>query len=76
MGRLPHVEQLALQREHTVVVAAHHAESRDSQRLGGVALRQDERAVHALEGIIIGPGWVGGGVGWGGWGGGGYFSES
>lgn len=45
MLRLAHVQQLAAQREDAVVVAPNDTQSGDGKRLGGVTLRQDERAV-------------------------------
>jgi hypothetical protein len=38
---VPHIEQLALEREHTVVVTPYHAEATDSQSLSRVSLLCD-----------------------------------
>lgn len=44
MRGLSHVQDLSPEREDAVAVASDHAESRDGQRLGGVALSEDQCA--------------------------------
>jgi len=48
VGGLAHVERLALEREHAVVVAPHDGEPRHGERFGAVALRQNQSAVLSL----------------------------
>ena len=43
--RVAHVQELAAQREDAVAVAADHGEAGDGERLGGVALGEDQSAV-------------------------------
>lgn len=40
----PHVEHFSPEREDSVAVSAHHAQTRHGQRLGRVSLRQDQSA--------------------------------
>jgi len=54
-ARLAHVEQLAAQREHAVVVAPDDGEARHGERLRRVSLGEDERAL----GPVAGAGVVG-----------------
>mmetsp|Transcript_98086 Transcript_98086/g.245796 ORF Transcript_98086/g.245796 Transcript_98086/m.245796 type:complete len:390 (+) Transcript_98086:1753-2922(+) len=53
--RIAHVEHLASEREHAVLVAADDAQPCHRQGLGGVALGQDERALRR----VFAPGVVG-----------------
>lgn len=49
-ARLADVEQLASEREDTVIVAADDRETRDGERLGRVSFGQDQRALVAVPG--------------------------
>ena len=53
MTGLPDVEQLAPEREDPVVVATYDPEPGDGQRLGRVALGEDERAGHGVLGARV-----------------------
>lgn len=60
---IAYVQQLSLlltlshitysQREHAEVVAAHHTQTADCQRLGGVSLGDDEGGVHGVFGSSV-----------------------
>lgn len=45
---LSHVQDLSSQREHSVAIAPDDSQSRDGQRLGGVALGEDQSALRGV----------------------------
>ena len=55
LGRcgIPDVQEFTTQWKHAVFIAAHHAESRNHQRLGRVSFREDQRAVRRVTGAGV-----------------------